>query len=276
MSDSPALLPIGATRPFVLVTGLFFLWGIPNSLNDVLIRQFIKCFEISRFQAGLVQSVFYLGYFVLALPAGILMKRYGYRPGILIGLVLFAAGCFLFLPAAIYQQYWFFLTALFVMASGLAFLETASNPFIAQLGSPARSEQRLNLAQAFNPLGCIVGILAGTAFIFSGVELTYSQIAAMRSAGTYAAYLRTETTRVAAPYLVLGGLALIWAIVIGFTRFPAFAQPREQTSSSWRLARPPAQATFSISRTRAVSIHRLIRLYLELLHSLCQGICERH
>ncbi|MEO6804356.1 MAG: L-fucose:H+ symporter permease [Granulicella sp.] len=237
VSDSPSLLPAGTIKPFVLVTGLFFLWGIPNSLNDVLIRQFIKCFEISRFQAGLVQSAFYLGYFVLALPAGILMKRYGYRPGILIGLVLFATGCFLFLPAALYQKYWFFLSALFVMASGLAFLETASNPFVAQLGSTTTSEQRLNLAQAFNPLGCIVGILAGTAFIFSGVELTYSQVTAMKSAGTYAVYLRTETTRVAAPYLVLGALALVWAVVISFTRFPVLARNRDQVPEAignWR------------------------------------------
>ena len=98
---SPAAwLPPGVLRSFVLVCGLFFLWGIPNNLNDVLIRQFMKSFEISRFQAGLVQSAFYLGYFLLALPAGLLMKRHGYKSGFLTGLILFATGCFLFLPAA--------------------------------------------------------------------------------------------------------------------------------------------------------------------------------
>ncbi len=97
---STAWLPPGVMRPFVLITGLFFLWGIPNNLNDVLIRQFMKSFEISRFQAGLVQSAFYLGYFLLALPAGLLMKRRGYKSGFLTGLFLFASGCFLFLPAA--------------------------------------------------------------------------------------------------------------------------------------------------------------------------------
>ncbi len=231
------LLPPGVLRPFILVTGLFFLWGIPNNLNDVLIRQFMKSFEINRFQASLVQFAFYLGYFVLALPAGILMKRHGYKLGFMTGLLLFASGCFLFLPAANYGKYSFFLAALFIMASGLAFLETASNPFIAQLGPTATSEQRLNLAQSFNPLGCITGILVGTAFIFSGVELSETQATAMKAAGTYAAYLQGEKLRVVAPYLVLGCLALVWAVMIGLMKLPAFLQEREHTaevSGDWR------------------------------------------
>jgi FHS family L-fucose permease-like MFS transporter len=235
---STAWLPPGVMRPFVLITGLFFLWGIPNNLNDVLIRQFMKSFEISRFQAGLVQSAFYLGYFLLALPAGLLMKRRGYKSGFLTGLFLFASGCFLFLPAANSGKYAFFLAALFVMASGLAFLETASNPFVAQLGPTASSEQRLNLAQAFNPLGCITGILVGTAFIFSGVELSRTQVAAMQAAGTYTAYLHRETMRVVVPYLVLGGVALLWAVMIGLTRFPAFLEARThaaEVSGNWRV-----------------------------------------
>jgi MFS transporter, FHS family, L-fucose permease len=234
---SAAWLPPGVMRSFVLVTGLFFLWGIPNNLNDLLIRQFMKSFELSRFQAGLVQSAFYLGYFVLALPAGLLMKRQGYKSGFLTGLVLFATGCLLFLPAAESGKYGFFLAALFVMASGLSILETASNPFIAQLGPAASSEQRLNLSQAFNPVGCITGILLGTAFIFSGVELSPTQVSAMQAAGTYAAYLHSETMRVVAPYQVLAGLALLWAVMIGVTRFPAFLQARmhaSEVSGNWR------------------------------------------
>lgn len=230
-------LPEGVLPSFLLVTGLFFLWGIPNNLNDVLIRQFMKSFAISRFQAGLVQSAFYLGYFLLALPAGLLMKRHGYKAGFLTGLILFATGCFLFLPAANSERYTFFLVALFVVASGLAFLETAANPFIAQLGPTASSEQRLNLAQAFNPLGAIAGVLVGTAFIFSGVELSSAQVASMQAAGTYAAYLHMETLRVVTPYLALGCLALLWAALIARTRFPAFVEAREHTSQvtgDWR------------------------------------------
>src|SRR5271170_8171794 len=130
------LFPAGHLVPFILVTGLFFLWAIPNNLNDVLIRQFMKSFTLTRTQAGLVQFAFYMGYFVLAMPAALLMRKLGYKAGFVTGLFLFGLGTFLFLPAAIAGRYGFFLLALFVIASGLSFLETASNPFIAQLGDP--------------------------------------------------------------------------------------------------------------------------------------------
>src|SRR5262249_17711113 len=113
-----ALFPAGQLVPFILVTFLFFLWGIPNSMNDVLIRQFMKSFEISRFQAGLVQSAFYMGYFMLAIPAALLMRRSGYKAGFITGLILLGTGAFLFWPAAIAGKYGFFLIALFVMAGG--------------------------------------------------------------------------------------------------------------------------------------------------------------
>ncbi len=221
-----ALFPAGHLLPFILVTALFFFWGIPNNLNDVLIRQFMKSFEISRFQAGLVQSAFYLGYFLLAIPAALLMRRAGYKAGFVLGLVLYGAGAFLFWPAALARSYSFFLLALFVIASGLSFLETASNPFIAQLGDPDSSERRLNFSQAFNPFGAITGALAGTVFIFSGVELTPEQIAARQAAHTYDAYLRSETLRVIQPYVVLGTIVLIWAVLILLTKFPPM--PNEQ------------------------------------------------
>jgi FHS family L-fucose permease-like MFS transporter len=206
--------------PFVLVTALFFLWGVPNNLNDILIRQFMKSFEINRFQAGLVQFAFYLGYFLLAMPAAKIMQRLGYKTGILIGLCLYGIGCILFWPAALVGKYSFFLTALFVIASGLAFLETASSPFIIQLGDPGTAARRINLAQAFNPLGSISAVLVGSQFIFSGIELNSTQVAAMQVQGTYQAYLRTETLRVVAPYLVLGAVVLFWAILIARTPFP--------------------------------------------------------
>src|ERR1700712_1008092 len=214
------LLPIGNLGPFFLVTSLFFLWAIPNNLNDILIRQFMKSFALTRFEGGLVQSAFYMGYFLLAIPAALLMRRAGYKAGILTGLLLFAAGTFLFYPAALLGQYWFFLLALFVMASGLAFLETASNPFIAQIGAPESSERRLNFSQAFNPIGAITGAGVGTVFILSGVELSKSQVAARMAQGTYGAYLKAETLRVVAPYVVLGVAALVLAAVIARTAFP--------------------------------------------------------
>src|SRR6202453_4753480 len=178
------LIPAGAAVPFFLVTALFFLWGVPSNLNDVLIRQFMKSFAISRFEAGLVQSAFYLGYFLLAL---------------------------------------------FVIASALSFLETASNPFVAQLGSPESAARRLNFSQAFNPLGAITGVLGGTVFIFSGIELTPSQVSAMQAANTYDAYLKHETMRVVVPYLVLGVITLIWAVLIARTKFPTIAREHEDS-----------------------------------------------
>jgi len=185
-SNHAPLVPAGRFLPFFLVTALFFLWGVPNNLNDILIRQFMKSFEINRLQAGLVQSAFYLGYFLVAMPAGQLMRKAGYKAGILIGLGLYGAGCILF---------W-------------------------QVGPMESAEQRLNLSQAFNPLGSISAVLVGSRFIFSGVELNKAQVAAMEAAGTYQSYLRSETVRVVVPYIGLGAIVLFWAVLIARTPFP--------------------------------------------------------
>jgi MFS transporter, FHS family, L-fucose permease len=230
-TDQPLIGP-GQRTPFVLVTSLFFLWGIPNNLNDVLIGQFMKSFTLSRFEAGLVQSAFYLGYFLLATPAALLMRKKGYKAGMIAGLMLFGVGTFLFWPAALSMRYGFFLVALFVMAGGLAFLETASNPFITQIGDPTGSERRLNLAQAFNPLGAISGVLLGTIFIFSGIELSPQSIAMSKANGTYEAYLRSETLRVVSPYMALGILAFVLAAIFFFTTFPRISAESKSTQES--------------------------------------------
>jgi len=228
--NEPRLFSPGNTLPFVLVTTLFLLWGIPSNLNDVLIKQFMKSFEMNRFQAGLIQSAFYLGYFLLALPAALIMRKYGYKAGLVIGLLLFGTGAVLFWPAAVVQRYGFFLFALFVIAGGLSFLETGANPFISVLGDPRTSEQRLNFAQAFNPLGCIGGVVVGTVFIFSGIEMNPAQIAALKAAGTYRAYLQHETMRVVTPYLVLGCVVFLFAVLIMSTKFPKIAEESDSAS----------------------------------------------
>jgi FHS family L-fucose permease-like MFS transporter len=220
MAEEHKIVSKATLLPFVLVTALFFLWALPNNLNDILIPQFMKSFELSRLQAGLVQSAFYLGYFLLAMPAALIMDKYNYKTGLIIGLLLFATGCFLFWPAANSGRYGFFLIALFVIASGLAFLETGSNSFIAVLGDPATSEHRLNFSQSFNPLGSMTGVIIGTVFIFSGTELSISQIETLKSAGTYNAYLHEEIMRVGPPYLVIGSIILLWAFLIWRTKFP--------------------------------------------------------
>ncbi|WP_266168335.1 L-fucose:H+ symporter permease [Dyella subtropica] len=206
--------------PLVLIVSLFFLWGIANNLNDVLIAQFKKAFVLNDFRAGLVQSAFYLGYFLVAMPAGMYMRRFGYKSAVVFGLALYGIGALLFWPAAELRTYGFFLFALFVIASGLAFLETSANPFVTLLGPRETATQRLNLAQAFNPLGSITGILVGQHFIFSDVEHSSAQLAAMSEAGR-AAYLAQETGAVQLPYLVIGVVVLSWGLLILLTRFPS-------------------------------------------------------
>jgi len=206
--------------PFILVTALFFFWGIPNNLNDILIKQFMKSFELSRLQAGFLQSAFYMGYFLLPMPAAFFMRRFGYKAGLVTGLLLFSLGTALFYPAALVRQYGFFLFALFVIASGLAFLETGANSMISVLGDPDSSERRLNFSQAFNPFGAIGGVMVGTFFILSGVELTPDDIAKMKTDHVYDAYLQKETMRVVAPYMVISVLTFIWAVLMMRTKFP--------------------------------------------------------
>jgi FHS family L-fucose permease-like MFS transporter len=229
-SESKPLFPSEGLVAFALVTGLFFLWGVANNLNDVLIRQFMKSFEITRLQAGLVQFAFYIGYFVFSIPAAIVMRRRGYKFGLITGLLLYGLGTFLFFPAAAAGSYSLFLLALFVIASGLGFLETGANPLITQLGDPGSAVRRLNFSQAFNPIGSIAGVLIGTVFIFSGVELKAPEIARLKVAGTYNAYLHHETMRVVPPYMVIGAVVLLWALLIFLTPFPAVAGAQSAAS----------------------------------------------
>jgi FHS family L-fucose permease-like MFS transporter len=238
------LFPTEGMVAFALVTGLFFLWGVANNLNDVLIRQFMKSFELSRLQAGLVQFAFYIGYFVFSIPAAFVMRARGYKAGLLTGLLLYGIGTFLFWPAASAGSYPLFLIALFVIASGLGFLETGANPLVAQMGDAGSAVRRLNFSQAFNPLGSITGVLIGTVFIFSGVELKPAEVARLKMDGTYNAYLHHETMRVVPPYMAIGVLVLIWALLIAATKFPAVAvaqpeQDREPHGSYRALLRYP-------------------------------------
>jgi FHS family L-fucose permease-like MFS transporter len=208
---------------FILVTALFLFWGIPNNLNDILIKQFMKSFEISRLEAGLIQSAFYMGYFLFAVPAAMIMRRFSYKVGLVTGMFLYSIGTFLFWPAAHSGKYGFFLFALFVIASGLSFLETGANPFIAGLGDPSSSERRLNFSQAFNPFGAIIGVLIGTIFIFSGIEPDQAKIEIMKQTGEYSAFLESERLRVITPYVILGCVVFFWAILIMRTKFPKTA-----------------------------------------------------
>jgi MFS transporter, FHS family, L-fucose permease len=218
-AEQARLFPSEHIWPFVLVTALFFLWGMSNNLTDILVQQFKKSFELSPLQAQLVQTAVFFGYFCMAIPAALLMRRYGYKAGILAGLCLFGGGMLLFWPAALVGRYPPFLMALFIVGCGSAILETAANPFIAQFGEAETAERRLNFSQAFNPPGTITGVLIGTYFIFSGFEPSAAEAAKMKLAGTYAPYLHTEIMRVVPTYVALGCVVLGLALLIGRTQF---------------------------------------------------------
>ena len=231
VSNDRQVAPIIERRyllPFLLVACLFMSWALAGSLNDVLIRHFQKALDLTRGQSSLIQLAFYIGYFCAAIPAGLLIRKYGYKTGMLAGLALYAAGAFLFYPAAEIREYGLFLAALYIIAFGLAFLETSANPYVAILGDPSMGSARLNLAQSFYGIGAILGPIIGGLFIFSGVERTPAEMAAMTPAALDA-YRATEAATVQMPYLILGLVICVLALVVAMTRFPVIAS--EQAAS---------------------------------------------
>jgi FHS family L-fucose permease-like MFS transporter len=168
-----AKLPIVEKRyviAFALTATLFFAWGLASQFNDLLLHHFQKALDLTRPQASLTQFAFYIGYFCAPLPAAMIIRRWGYKKTIIMGLALYAIGAFLFVPAAHMRVYGIFLAALYIIAIGAGFLETSANPYIAILGSPQTASPRLNFAQAFNGVATVLGPLVGGYVIFSGVE----------------------------------------------------------------------------------------------------------
>lgn len=204
--------------PFILLTSLFFLWGFAHNLDPILIPHLKKSFTLSTVQATLVDSAVFIAYFIMALPAGFIMKKYGYKKGIITGLLVFAFGSFLFIPAANTQQYAFFLVALFVIACGLTLLETAANPFATVLGDPEKGAQRLNFAQAFNGLAAFLAPIIGARMILTK-GYSAAQLKAMTEGGRKLA-LAAEASSVKTPYLVLGCILVLVAVLFAFTRLP--------------------------------------------------------
>lgn len=202
-----------------LVTSLFFLWGLANSLNGTLIKHFQTALNLNRGQAGFVDSAFYIGYFLMAVPAGMFMAKRGFKKGILAGLILYAIGALLFYPAAELRSYGFFLFALFAIACGLAFLETAANPYVTILGEPEKAANRINFAQSFNGLSIIMGPLIGGLFIFSEKAYTNETLQAMPFEQAEAIRVH-EALSVQAPYLTIAGVVVLVAVLFAFTKMP--------------------------------------------------------
>ena len=205
--------------PFVLITSLFLLWGFAHGLLDVLNKHFQGVFTMTKAESGLVQFSTYIAYFLMALPAGAFMKRYGYRKGIIMGLLLFAIGAFGFIPAAFLHSATPFLIALFVIACGLCILETAANPYSTILGPSASAAQRLNLSQSFNGLGWILGPLVGGLLIFGASE--------------------GDSMALTKPYILVGGIVLFVALLFFFQKLPEI-KPEEEEEVTAIVEEKPA------------------------------------
>jgi MFS transporter, FHS family, L-fucose permease len=217
---------------FILVTSLFFLWAFLHNLNPILIPHLKKACQLSDLQSALIDFSVYLGYFVIAIPAGLFMHRFGYKKGILFGLLLYAIGALLFIPAASSRDYLLFLTGLFVIASGATFLETVANPYIAILGDRETSEQRLNFAQSFNGLGAMIAPLIGTNFILSGIEHSKEELATMNANHQLDAYLQSEANTVKIPYLIIALIVILVGILFVFTKLPEVKEPDANTQGT--------------------------------------------
>lgn len=218
--------------PFILVTSLFFFWGFVHNIDPILIRHLRKTFQLNTFQSSLVDFSVFIAYFLMAIPAGLIMRKYGYKSGILIGLLFFAGGAFLFVPAAITHLYIFFLGALFIIASGLAILETAANPYATVLGPPETGTQRLNLAQSFNGLAAAVAPLIGGRLILSGKELPADELSQM-SEQAKQAYFQAEADSVKLPFVILGIVILLVAFLFYRTRLPDIKEEAADKRSVW-------------------------------------------
>ncbi|MFT3827189.1 MAG: L-fucose:H+ symporter permease [Chitinophagaceae bacterium] len=212
--------------PIILVTSLFFLWGFAHNLNPILIPHLKKACQLNDMESALIDSAFFIAYFAVAIPAGLFMKKRGYKAGICLGLLLFAVGAFLFYPASVTRQFGFFLFALFVIASGLTFLETAANPYMNSLGDPAKATTRLNFAQSFNGLAATLAPLIGGHFILSGKTLSAAEKAAM-TPEQLNEYLAKEASAVQIPYIVIGVVVFLVAVMIWRTALPEIADPAD-------------------------------------------------
>ncbi len=223
--------------PFILVTSLFFLWAFLHNINPILIPHLRKACQLSDTQSSYIDTAVYLAYFTIAIPAGLVMQKFGYKNGILIGLVLYMVGAFLFIPAANSRSFELFLFALFVSASGATFLETVANPYISLLGDPESSEQRLNFAQSFNGVGAFVAPILGGLFILSGVEYSTEQLSNM-AAPELQSYLQSEANTVKVPYLVIGCVVLLMIAIFAYKKLPEFKAADEVSKPfSWQLLR---------------------------------------
>ena len=245
MSSKASLVPKNLILPFILVTTLFFAWGCANDITNPMVKAFSKIFRMSVTDGALVQLAFYGGYFVMAFPAALFIRKYSYKTGILLGLGLYALGALLFIPASMLGYYYPFLIAYFILTCGLSFLETSSNPYILSMGDERTATRRLNLAQAFNPIGSLLGMFAAMFFIQSRLNPMSTAERAQLSIEEFEAVKQADLQILIMPYVVVGLAVLLLFFVIRFTKMPKNADADHSLHLGHALKR-----IFSIPRYR--------------------------
>jgi len=222
-SDIIRVIPAGMLVPFVMVTSLFALWGFANDITNPMVAAFKNILLISNFESSLVQFAFYGGYCVMAFPAALFIKKFSYKKGILLGLALYATGCLLFVPSGMMMAFPAFLASYFIMTCGLSFLETSSNPYILSMGDEATSTQRLNFAQAFNPLGSLTGMFIAMQVILSNLNpATEGERVVLQASDpqALAAIQQQDLDVVIGPYVILGVVVILAFIIFALAKLP--------------------------------------------------------
>jgi FHS family L-fucose permease-like MFS transporter len=223
--------------PFILVTSLFALWGFANAVTDPMVNAFKKILELSNSEAAWVQMAFYGGYFSMALPAAIFIRKFNYKKGILLGLILYAIGALMFYPAAITEKFWFFCLGLYILTFGLAFLETTANPYVLAMGDPSTATRRLNLAQVFNPVGLLIGLLIAQQFVLK--NLKSDDITSFENLDIAQKILikTSDLIVIRDPYVILGLIVLIFFTVISVVKMPQFKEDDKDFSIGKTLSK---------------------------------------
>jgi len=226
MNTSSSLVPKHLLLPFVLITSLFALWGFANDITNPMVAAFKRVLELNNTQASWVQLAFYGGYFTMALPAAFFIKKYSYKAGILLGLGLYSVGACLFYPAAALENYGFFLAALYILTFGLAFLETTANPYILSMGPEQTATRRLNLAQAFNPMGALTGLFVAKTYILSALQSTATDASGKvliydtLDEAAKAPIRSNDLMVIRDPYVLLGIVVLGILVLIALVKMP--------------------------------------------------------
>ena len=220
MESKPRLIPKEYIIPFVLVTTLFFAWGFANDITNPMVKAFSKIFRMSVTDGALVQLAFYGGYFAMAFPAALFIRRFTYKAGILVGLGLYAFGALMFIPCALNGTYYPFLLAYFILTCGLSFLETSANPYILSMGDPRTATRRLNFAQSFNPMGSLLGMFCAMKFIQAKLNPLDTAQRAELSPEAFEAVKQADLQVLITPYVAVGIFIILLALLIRFARMP--------------------------------------------------------